>query len=50
MAIRKGQRTLPKGTEAHAKRYVPPKVSSRSSVPSVSHRATIPGKQGPKGK
>lgn len=48
--IRKGQRTLPKGTERHQHRYNPPKVRTTSSVPSVSHRATIPGKQGPKGK
>jgi hypothetical protein len=50
MAIRKGQRTLPKGTEAHRKTYNPPTVRTSSSIPSVSHRATIPGRQGPKGK
>jgi len=50
MSIRKGQRTLPKGTEAHQKRSIPPSVSGRSSVPSVSHRAAYPKSTGPKGK
>lgn len=48
MAIRKGQRTLPKGTEAHRKTYNPPKVTSRSSIPNQSHRAVPGHKKGKK--
>lgn len=48
--IRGEPKRLPTGRESHGKRVIRPQTTSRSQIPSNSHRAAIPGKQGPKGK